>query len=137
MLVGSLLCAPMAVQAQSPITIKVTEIGDSTKFTITWKAVTNNLYYEFGSFSNPRVFDLEMIRTITGTPTWTITALRANLKDSLPFYVTIKTAVTLQGNIAGFLPAARASITYRLPPPPAVPAPPPPFEVMLSVLSGQ
>ncbi len=109
-----LLVAPLS--AQAPIAIRTTEIGDSTRFTITWAAVPLARHYNVSVFSNPRRFDTEMVRNVlSGTPTWTITALRSNLVDELKLYVNI---VTFTNN-GSFLPVNYAAITYRLPRPAA------------------
>jgi len=99
--------------AQNPITVRVVELTDSVRFNITWAEVSGAQFYDLGTFSNPRVFDTEQVRTVTGVPSWTVTALRANLKDSLVFYVNIRT-ITTAGTI---LPAKYAAITYRIPRP--------------------
>jgi hypothetical protein len=115
-----LLCTtPLVAQTAQVVTtsaptIRVAEVGDSTKFTINWPTVQGSLFYDFGMFGNPRAFDVEMVRTITGTPTWTVTALRTNLYDGMKIYVTIRTVSS-----AGiFLAPIRASITYYKPVPP-------------------
>jgi len=103
------------VSAQAPIAIRTTELADSTRFTITWAAVPEARYYNVSVFSNPRRFDTEMVRNVSGTPTWTITALRSNLVDGMQLYVNI---VTFTQN-GSFLPITYAAITYRLPRPSA------------------
>jgi len=107
-----MFCFVGMVSAQTPITIRVTELADSTRFTTNWTAVPGAAFYQYASFSNPRMFDTEM--SVTGSPTWTFTVLRANLRDSMPIYVNI-TAVTTAGTL---MPVRYAAITYRLPKPP-------------------
>jgi len=114
LLAAMLFCVAGSLTAQTPITIKVTELTDSTRFTTTWTAVAGASFYQYASFSNPRMFDTEMTRSVTGTPTWTFTVLRSNLKDNMPIYVNI-TTVTTTGTL---MPVRYAAITYRLPPPP-------------------
>lgn len=99
-----LLVAPAVASAQSPIRVRTLEIGDSTRYTITWAAVSGASTYDVLTFSNPRNLFLEQLRVVTGT-SWTITVPRAAIADSTRFYVNVRKSD----------PTTYGAITYRLP----------------------
>ena len=84
------------------ISIKKTELTDSTKFTISWSSVPNYTSYDVITYSNPRRFELEQIRVVTGT-SWIITVPRTSLKSGLKFYVSVRVSMS---------PPKYGSITY-------------------------
>ena len=104
LLLALLLCLPIAASAQQPIRVRITEIGDSTRYSISWIAVPQSTTYDILTFSNPRNLFLEQFRVVTGT-SWTIMAPRAGVLDSTRFYVSVRVSN----------PTTYASITYRLP----------------------
>lgn len=101
------LFVPIVISAQVPssISIKTTELTDTTMFTISWSRVTGYSTYDLIVFSNPRQFELEQFRVVTGN-TWSIKVPRSRLQDRTLLYASVRVAMSPR----------YGSITYRIPP---------------------
>lgn len=114
LLLLALLVLPTKATAQfsvpnpmpSSVSVKVTELTDSTRFKISWTAVNGYPSYDVLTFSNPRKFELEQLRLVTGT-SWTITVPRNVIPDGTKFYVSVRVSMSSP---------KYAAITYHAPP---------------------
>ena len=104
LLVGLLLCGVTTVAHAAPeiLTIRTTEFGDSTRFTIQWSEVPGETTYDVLTYSTPRNFYIEQYRVVTGTR-WTITVPRASLSDGM----------IIRAQVRESRPTTYAAITYR------------------------
>jgi hypothetical protein len=104
LLAVALLCGSTSVAQAAPavVTIRVLEIGDSTRFTFNWSAVQGQTTYDVLTYSEPRNFYVEQFRVVTGT-SWSVTVPRAALRDNM----------LIQADVRESAPTKYSAITYR------------------------
>lgn len=115
---ASLLFMPVVLNAQIPtsINIRTIAVNDSTtNFTFSWPLITGYPTYDLITFSNPRMFELEQFRVVTGN-SWTISVPNNKLVDSLLVY----------GSVRVSMRPRYGAITYRPPTTPVDTITPPP-----------
>lgn len=107
MLLSMLWATPVIAQSPTSVIIRVTELVDTTQIRISWSAVPGATTYDVITFSNPRQFELEQFRVVTGL-SWTIRVPSIQMMDSTRFYASVRVSTSPK----------YASITYRTPLPP-------------------
>jgi len=112
LLIGLLL--PATAVAQKPVSVRIatTDMVDSVRFTVSWPklttATTTYNTYDVLTFSNPRLFETEQLRIVTGT-SWSLTVPKSKLSNGLVFYASVRTSSTpTYGAITYTIPAAEA-----------------------------
>lgn len=94
-----LLLTPSIVVGQRPTSVRITTTSttDTVKITISWpKLVTvTGTYntYDVLTFSNPRLFETEQLRVVTGT-SWTLAIPKNKMVDGLKFYASVRASST-------------------------------------------
>lgn len=117
---------PSVMVAQKPTSVRITTVDmvDSVKITVSWPKLTNYNTYDVLTFSNPRLFETEQLRIVTGT-SWSLFIPKSKLVDGLKFYASVRASST----------PTYGSITYTpvvTPPPDTVIVTPPPTDTVVT-----
>lgn len=94
-----LLLTPSIVVGQRPTSVRITTTSttDTVKITVSWPKLvtTSGTYntYDVLTFSNPRLFETEQLRVVTGT-SWTLAIPKNKMVDGLKFYASVRVSTT-------------------------------------------